>query len=102
MQIPVTLQQEPVAQNAEDIRTQRDVSDHIQVRIAPARLKQAAKWFVKITPAQNVEVGAGPRRLHQLLRGDAPADFSLKPRAKSGDGADGDRGTKQIDNGGRW
>src|SRR2546430_2035635 len=101
MQIPVALQQEPVAQNAEDIGTQRDVSDHIQARIAPARLKQAAERFAKIAIAEIVEVSATLCRLNQLLQRNASADFAIKHRAKSVKRANDHRRTETIDGGGR-
>jgi len=101
MQTPVALQQEPVAQNAKDIGTQRDVSDHIQVRIPPARLKQAAKWFAKITLAEIVKIGAAFCDFDQVFRRNAAADLAIKHRAKSVEGADDDRWTETIDGGGR-
>ena len=91
MQTPVALQQKPVAQNAENIGTQRDVSDHIQAGVPPTRLQQAAKRFAKITVAEIVEIGAALRGFDQLLRWNAPADFAIKHRAKSVECADGDR-----------
>jgi len=100
MQTPVALQQKPVAQNAENIGTQRDVSDHIQARVSPAGLKQAAKRFAKIAIAEIVEIGAALCRLDQLLRRNTAADFAVKHRAKSVKRADGDRRTKTIDGGG--
>ena len=99
MKTPVALQQKPVAKNAENIGTQRDVSDHIEARIPPARLEQAAQRFAKIAIAEIVEVGAALCRLDQVLRRNAPADLAVKHRTKSVEGADGDRRPKAIDGG---
>src|SRR4029077_5546603 len=95
-QTPVALQQKPVAQNAQNIGTQRDVADHVQARVPPARLKQAAKRFAKIAIAEIVKIGAALCRLDQLLRRNASADFTIKHRAKSVESADGDRRAKTI------
>src|SRR5205823_13443700 len=85
----------------EDIGTQCDVSDDIQARISPAGLKQTAKRFPKIAVAEIVEIGAALCRLDQLLRRNAPADFAIKHRAKSVEGAVDNRRTETIDGGGR-
>src|SRR4029077_11403441 len=100
MQTPVALQQKPVAQNAQNIGTQRDVADHVQARVRPGRLTQDAKRCAKIPNAEIVEIGAALCRLDQLLRRNAPTDFTIKHRAKSVEGADGDRRAKTIDGGG--
>ena len=102
LEAAVALEQEAIAQDAQNIGAQCDIPNYIEPGVAPTRFKQALKGFTKFAVAEVIEIRAALRDFDQFIGGKPSADLAIEHRAKAIQRPDSDWWTETVDAGSRF